>query len=365
VVRDFRSADYRRYWFNNLHPTRQKLLVIVNASWPTLPMKANELRQAFFPTIDFEITTLETKFASIPFTDYGDQKRIDETWIDQNIVPLSAGYDVVALVVPLNQWLSEKFWGFKLLGREIPVITIQATETDVFQTPELKRYVSVFEENLCHELAHYFYGVTPDIPDRTHELVEKYGKGLWLPYFLEEYVPPQPRPAEESRWAYFLQTLAALLSTFKISKEDEAKVYDAISENVPFIEKPVKRSRLNDLATAMEMVETGNRNPKTLAVRLNNPGALKFSNWQKEYSAVLGSGGFSRFPSYPMGKQAQLRLLRSAMSGRMPAYRANGTVREFIYQNANSSPEIEKANYVMQVCADLKISANTILKTLL
>ena len=255
--------------------------------------------------------------------------------------------------------------GFKLLGREIPVITIRATQTDVYQTSEQKHYVSVFEENMCHELAHYFYGLTPDVPDRTHELVEKYGYGLWLPHFLEEYIQPQPRPAEESRWAYFLQTLAALLSTFKISKEDEQKVYDAVSENVPFVEKPVKRSRLNALAHIMEMVETGNRNPKSLAVRLYNPGALKYSSWQKEYQAVPSSSGFSRFPAYGLGKQAQLRLLRSAMSGRMPAYNPAGTLRDFIFMYANSSPQKEKENYVLRVCAHLNVPANTILKTLL
>jgi hypothetical protein len=92
---------------------------------------------------------------------------------------------------------------------------------------------------------------------------------------------------------------------------------------------------------------------------------LKFSNWQKEFEAVPATNGFSRFPTYGLGKQAQLRLLRSAMSGRMPAYNANGTIKEFIYQYANSSPEKEKANYVLRVCADLKIPAGTILKTLL
>jgi hypothetical protein len=138
-------------------------------------------------------------------------------------VPLSQGYDVVAFVVPPDQWLSEKFWGFKLLGREIPVITIRANETDVYQTKELKHYVSVFEEHMCHELAHYFYGLTPEVPDATHDLVAKHRHGLWLPHFLEEYVQPQPRPADESRWAYFLNTLAALLATFKLSKKMRRK----------------------------------------------------------------------------------------------------------------------------------------------
>jgi hypothetical protein len=43
----------------------------------------------------------------------------------------------------------------------------------------------------------------------------------------------------------------------------------------------------------MEMVETNNRSPKSLGVRLNNLGCLKFSNWQKEYEAVPATNGFS------------------------------------------------------------------------
>jgi hypothetical protein len=54
----------------------------------------------------------------------------------------------VAFVVPPSQWLSEKFWGFKLLGRKIPVITIRSNENDVYQTKELKNYVSMFEEHM-------------------------------------------------------------------------------------------------------------------------------------------------------------------------------------------------------------------------
>jgi hypothetical protein len=115
----------------------------------------------------------------------------------------------------------------------------------------------------------------------------------------------------------------------------------------------------------MEMIETSKRNPTTLGMRLNNPGCLKFANWEEEYGAVPSISGFGKFPTYGLGKQAQLRLLRSAMSGRMAAYNPNGTIKQFIYTYANSLPEREKANYVLRVCADLKIPATTILKNLL
>jgi len=68
---------------------KQRLPILVNASWPTLPAKVNDLAHAFYPEIQFSISAQETHFATIPFKDYGDQKRIDDNWIDENIVPLS------------------------------------------------------------------------------------------------------------------------------------------------------------------------------------------------------------------------------------------------------------------------------------
>jgi hypothetical protein len=236
----------------------------------------------------------------------------------------------------------------------------------------------MFEEHMTHELAHYFYGLTPEVPDRTHDLGAEHGVGFWLPHFLEEYVPPKPHESEEAtKWQLFMQTLSALLSTFRLTKSEEQKIKDSIAEQfsdpeapqeppeIPTPAPPPQRSHVTELAYAMELVETRGRDPKTLGVRLNNPGCLKFATWQKEYGAVLGTSGFAKFPTYGLGKQAQLRLLRSAMYGRMPAYNANGTIKQFIYQYANSSPEQEKANYVLRICAELKIPSTTILKTLL
>jgi hypothetical protein len=112
-------------------------------------------------------------------------------------MPLGREYDVVALILPKSQWLSEKYWGFKLLGRKVPVITITADENEVWQTKELKEYVTVFEEGMSHELAHY-YGLTPDIVDATHTLVAMHGIGNWVPHFLKQWTPPPPRESEET-----------------------------------------------------------------------------------------------------------------------------------------------------------------------
>jgi hypothetical protein len=171
-----------------------------------------------------------------------------------------------------------------------------------------------------------------------------------------------------------LLTLKALLSTFGLTKSEEQKIQEVIAEQLndptqepPEISTPAplpKKSRIEELAFSMEMVETQNQNPKTLGVRYNNPGCLKFALWEKQYGAWEGKNGFAVFPTYAKGKEAQLRLLRSAMTGRMPVYDQNGSINKFIRTYASSSPEIEKQNYVKKVCRDLGIPPTTLLKTL-
>jgi len=141
-------------------------------------------------------------------------------------VPLSRDYDVVAFILPKTQWLNEKYWGFKLLGRKVPVITITADEKEVWQTKELKEYVTVFEEGMSHELAHYFYGLTPDVPDATHDLIGMHGVGKWLPHFLNQWTAPAPRESEQA--SLFMRTLMALLSTFGLNKKEEDQIIDEL-----------------------------------------------------------------------------------------------------------------------------------------
>ena len=41
---------------------KQSLLILNNASWPTLEIKAKELAYSFQPQIEFSITIQETRF---------------------------------------------------------------------------------------------------------------------------------------------------------------------------------------------------------------------------------------------------------------------------------------------------------------
>jgi hypothetical protein len=93
---------------------------------------------------------------------------------------------------------------------------------------------------------------------------------------------------------------------------------------------------------------------------------LKYSKGQTVYGSVSGSGGFAKFPTYSLANQAQLRLLRSAMTGRMvPYYTPTMTIDKSSGLTLPATPEIEKINYIARVCGTMNIPKTTIIKTLL
>ena len=66
-----------------------------------------------------------------------------------------------------------------------------------------------------------------------------------------------------------MQTLAALLSTFNLTKKEKEEITEAIAEHLstaPVAPAP-KKSPVKKLAHAMEMVETQNQNPAIFVVR--------------------------------------------------------------------------------------------------
>jgi hypothetical protein len=114
----------------------------------------------------------------------------------------------------------------------------------------LKNYVTVFQEGLSHELARYFYGLTPDVQDATHDLLVMHGIGKWLPHFLNQWTPPAPRQADQA--SLFMRTLIALLSTFGLNKKEEEEIKETVAERSPGPSAPLapiqKKSRVDKRA---------------------------------------------------------------------------------------------------------------------
>lgn len=52
-----------------------------------------------------------------------------------------------------------------------------------------------------------------------------------------------------------------------------------------------------------------------VGVSLNNPGALKYADWEAQYGATQGSNGFAQFPSLSQGWQALTARIGQLVSG--------------------------------------------------
>jgi hypothetical protein len=236
--------------------------------------------------------------------------------------------------------------------------------------PDTNRYFDAATEKLKHELAHYFRALEnrPDPQftyfDDTHDLIKTYGS-KWFEKFLADLNIPEGRPADQTG---IIQTIMRIINQLVFGKTEVAiaEIENLIQVINPTNVPPAKISRIEELATIMEAVETRNGDPKTLGMRYNNPGCLMYADWEKQYGAIGKRGQFARFPTYSQGKKAQLHLLRAALSGRMmPSYDPNGSIKKFIYAYASTSPEIEKINYVNRVCEFMKVPSSLIIKTFL
>ena len=118
------------------------LLIVLNAAWSTLPAEIVKLEETFAP-LGLEVTYVQTKYENIRFTQYGSQKRIDDTYLDDVIIRLATSSDLVAFVLPPEQWESTDAGGYQHTGR--PILTMEADEGSPW-----------FQEVISHELSHYY-----------------------------------------------------------------------------------------------------------------------------------------------------------------------------------------------------------------
>ena len=117
-----------------------RLHIVLNSNWLTFPEKVKRIKEAF-AKINFEITTLNTNFSAVPFTEFEYQgskyKKIDPNWFKTNIIK---GGDIVALVLTSSQWIGNENWGYKDIIGEISVIGIKCDEYEVFMYKKEKKY---------------------------------------------------------------------------------------------------------------------------------------------------------------------------------------------------------------------------------
>lgn len=149
-----------------------KVLIISNCIWSSWDQKINLLKDWYKPIIDFDIKLIQSSFQNIPYQKdgLGHYQQVDRVWMENNIIPLSKGYDVVYF------WMNNSDW------KCLPVQALHAGEIKGIQMIEGgcseigqydflgKKYDGDLWFNIArHELAHVLYSkYKPGQFDPTH-----------------------------------------------------------------------------------------------------------------------------------------------------------------------------------------------------
>lgn len=367
-----------------MKPTTRIFICVANETWTSMPEKLKTARWLFTDfqnKFDLEFNYKTFNFPEIKFVREG--YGIDPDFLKNEVltkVPFDKPYDVVCFLVPKAYWKNPGIFGvrgFSDLGTSyITVGGMEENDTAQYGQVPGKLTENSFTHFLMHELCHYFYYLhygkdatisnyttklcseTEDCQDLTHYFI---GQGD-IAGLMKDLPLIEPRTASEEQ-SYWLFWVLNFLKRIFLKEKLDFPMETQIAEGL-FLPPTPKKSRLEELALIMERVETG-ENTTSLAYRLNNPGAVKFALWQKQYQGRPGPANFSIFPTYELGKKAQLHLLRAACEGRMTAYQPSMTLEKFIRTYASSSPEIEKQNYVRRVTAFMNVSPYITIKSLL
>ena len=350
-----------------------KLLILINDSWSSLPAKVKAVQDMFNLEVDFTVTTQETDFEAIPFTDYNVQKRIDNEWYQKNITPLAIGYDCVAFIVPTRQWLANNnVWGFKTFDKPIGQIEIGCDEKQIFQFPG-EEQKNAFIYFLGHELRHYLMQFTtkkdydptayPGDDYYVHFLDRIY-KSKAPEQFLKELDFARPNTADKT-YGWLLAIINFLKAFTDLKPDQEAQIREVAESYNP---QP-HISRLWDFASAIQSFEGWW--PGSVSYRNQNPGNIKFANQSK----AIGKDkqGHAIFASYKDGWDALIYQLKIIANGTSNAF-TNRARSDFgikncgdlnIFQFCSIYAEKNYANYATSIATKLGVPQSTKIKTLL
>ena len=127
-----------------------------------------------------------------------------------------------------------------------------------------------------------------------------------------------------------------------------------IAEQLKPQPKPVTQDRIDSFCKAFQAHETGG-NPNSLPSRLNNPGAFRFAEWQRNFGGLSHSYGYTKFPSYAEGYAALRAFIRTACTVYGKTYNSAMTLYSFFAKYAPDSdqgPGLAKSKQYAEFVAD-------------
>ncbi len=321
---------------------------------------------AFFKSAcNLQITLQQTSFANVPFltftptlTQYENYPAgakvmdVDQTWYQQNVVPLAKGYDIVLFTLPLSTWpLNDIVRGVTQLATKNPVqIQVAADENEAVYVNN-QRLFDLFEHYAEHEIMHALFALSK-ATDTTHywDFAKGNLAGALADLHLTANLPTQ------TLFQYLFAKLSALLEKIKQLRtmpenttppEQNAPV-DQNKPVVPPAAKPASRIHLWSLAVA---VQEGAKKG------LNNPGNLKVSTLTKSWGATNGfqatdGGWIAAFPTIETGETALENFLTLGAENELLAFHEARTLLAFSNVYAGNPP----AEYPQAIARALGVS---------
>jgi hypothetical protein len=204
--------------------------------------------------------------------------------------------------------------------------------------------------------------------DKTHFFYDKYWDNF-LSYVLADLKWPDPHEADLK--SIFLQKIQMLILQFFNRDKKQTEIIGEelfkISEELKPQPKPVPEDRVDRFCRAIITHETGG-NPKSLPMRLNNPGAFRFAEWQRKFGGVPHSSGYTRLASYTEGYAALRAFVRTACTVYGKTYNPAMTLYSFFAKYAPDSdqgPGLAKSKqYAEYVAERIGVPPTTQLKSL-
>jgi hypothetical protein len=319
-----------------------KVLLILNAcDWASWPTKIQAIKDFYAPLAALDIDIIQTNFANVPLSSYpgtvttfvngvatdtnGTDLEIDQTWFNENIGPLIAGYDiaifqaanVAATGLPLGvkfeqlngTWCCETFVTDENFTYSLPGTATSAG-------PSLGNEAEVIIE---HEISHALYSISGQT-DNTH----LYFYANNFARVLTDIVLPNASALTK----LYQQLIADLQAELGIIKSQTSTADMNTPPAQPTMPQTTAPS-VTDLATFIKGYEGWIAPSPTMpngsiSYQCNNPSNAKFAGQQYAVARIFEIKGveetFAAFDTYEHGWQYMIDCLTEVVKGTDTVY---------------------------------------------
>jgi len=346
-----------------MKPVIRLKLVENNLGWESLNKKIEDIQEWFSSHIDLIIDVEHTEYVTIPFEDYkssadqineSSKRGVDKKWYDTFLSPMGKGYHIVLFAVPLSQWGSTNFRGWRTDNNTGPVeLQVSSVEGERY-THNGKDRGGAFVNFARHEILHALFMIYGQ-----HDMTHYWWDRGQLELALDAIDFPEPKVAERVGLMMNLLRLAQQLLGLLIKEKNRKEITMII---------PIEEPHIEVMCDAIQRFEgwfTPGENAKyphgSISWRNMNPGNLRPAG---QKGMIGEKGGFAVFSTYADGKEALRNQIKLAISGRSRVYRPDMTLLEFFQTYAPSSDNNYPEQYAKYVAGIMGVTYSFLIKNI-